>query len=76
MVVRDDVLGRSNSSKMAVMISSCVLGQYKRCYKNRQLRASLLNWVSGAAGVGGGGVDGFWASPFARCTPKAGRHHR
>lgn len=45
-VVRDDILSRWGQSKLAVMISSCILGLYKRNYKNRELRASLLTWVS------------------------------
>ncbi|KAI8470477.1 MAG: hypothetical protein J3K34DRAFT_420633 [Monoraphidium minutum] len=43
-LVRDDLLGRWGGSKASVMIASAVLGLYKRCYRNREMRGALLNW--------------------------------
>jgi peptidyl-tRNA hydrolase len=43
-VVRDDITSRWSAGKLSVMVSSCFLGLYKRCYKNRSLRAALLAW--------------------------------
>lgn len=43
-VVRDDVLGRWGQGKMSVMIASCILSLYKRVYKNRDQRPTLMAW--------------------------------
>ncbi|GBF93304.1 hypothetical protein Rsub_06036 [Raphidocelis subcapitata] len=43
-VVREDVAARWNRSKLAVMVSSSLIGLYKRVYRNRAQRGLLVNW--------------------------------
>jgi peptidyl-tRNA hydrolase len=73
-VVRDDLLARWGQSKLSVMISSALLGLYKRVYKSRDLRTSLLAWVRHKAALppSGAALPPFPPSPFPR-TPGAPR---